>query len=169
MRTKSGITVAPSRARGLKHHAPIQTTTAATVAPSRARGLKRTLSDSARGGIRRRAFTGAWVETRSSRADSGRETVAPSRARGLKRYACGGLVQRVGVAPSRARGLKHDLRHARGRLVRRAFTGAWVETPLSPFLSLLSSVAPSRARGLKHGGTLMATSMDTSRLHGRVG
>nr|CEH43237.1 hypothetical protein XAC3615_11390005 [Xanthomonas citri pv. citri] len=54
------------------------------------------------------------------------------------------------VAPSRARGLKRATdSDARGPADRRALTGAWIETSLTPRVRDPACVAPSRARGLK--------------------
>ena len=55
--------------------------------------------------------------------------VAPSRARGLKQFAEVFSSATLDVAPSRARGLKQAMLDTVGRQeVRRAFTGAWIET-----------------------------------------
>ena len=95
----------------------------------------------------RRAFTGAWIETPWRRIDAGSSTVAPSRARGLK----------LAIGVSRY--------HYRGR----AFTGAWIET--------LSFCTGSRnASGRAFTGAWIETgkpiaapvSRRSSRLHGRV-
>ena len=81
---------------------------------------------------RRRALTGAWIET--CRAQSSRE--------------------RHRVAPLRARGLKRQLgRRDRGYVDGRALTGAWIETSCMAVNWRLPDVAPLRARGLKQRGT----------------
>ncbi len=51
----------------------------------------------------------------------------------------------------------------------RAFTGAWIETPLSAVRSLHQGVAPSRARGLKRiyrSNNIMAIGVAPSRARG---
>ncbi|CEI35851.1 conserved hypothetical protein [Xanthomonas citri pv. citri] len=74
------------------------------------------------------------------------------------------------VAPSRARGLKRATdSDARGPADRRALTGAWIETSLTPRVRDPACVAPSRARGLKRvNNALKRLCRDASRPHGRV-
>ena len=141
-----------------------------SVAPSRARGLKQCRGEACQPAPRR-AFTGAWVETAvrghhqrrvhvaPSRARGLKHghrdgpdnlcDVAPSRARGLKRFRTGTCRPQRCVAPSRARGLKPPKTCGFLQNSSRAFTGAWVETIDTQSICAKSSVAPSRARGLK--------------------
>ena len=137
-----------------------------------------------------RAFTGAWIETIHGPLSYPCDSVAPSRARGLKLALKSAVEMPTDVAPSRARGLKrHDFLLAL-RYIRRAFTGAWIETRFRWGSKHDAFVAPSRARGLKrlsrtaNGGNggraftgawietfysrLARGREPTSRLHGRV-
>ena len=101
-----------------------------TVAPSRARGLKRTWQSRMERAERRRAFTGAWIETKRL----GMRTVQEKR-----RAFTGAWIETVPdwwrfggncVAPSRARGLKLLSWLVVSWPWGRAFTGAWIETPV---------------------------------------
>ena len=78
------VVVAPSRARGLKLFEPLYGVRRTLVAPSRARGLKHRLWIGRLCLTTSRAFTGAWIETRSFVDGTHGADVAPSRARGLK-------------------------------------------------------------------------------------
>ena len=100
---------------------------------------------------RRRALTGAWIETVDSAHAGLRVNVAPSRARGLKLCFWHDEAGKAEVAPSRARGLKRwqSKRRRRSLDPGRALTGAWIETGESVWTQADGVVAPSRARGLK--------------------
>ena len=97
--------------------------------PSRARGSKLYQSGQAEHGPRVAPFTGAWIETTSSRSRAQTRHDAPSRARGSKSCRRGRDNRLMLVAPSWARGSKQRSGDAKRHSFGRAFTGAWIETP----------------------------------------
>ena len=115
-----------------------------------------------------RAFTGAWIETSLDERMWTIKVVAPSRARGLKQVYSARSRSAVEVAPSRARGLKLLIHLITNDSLRRAFTGAWIETDLTGIKERILTVAPSRARGLKLKESWKIMKRTLSRLHGRV-
>ncbi len=64
-----------------------------------------------------------------------------------------------GAAPSQARGLKPAIPRLPGRRVRRAFTGARIETGVIYCKRMLLDAAPSQARGLKRNMMLASGEM----------
>ena len=101
------IRVAPSRARGLKLIRIQAMLDTVAVAPSRARGLKR--SNHLRGPIatRRRAFTGAWIETLRLELFNDLSRRRAFTGAWIETYLCCAVAVHFGC---------------------RAFTGAWIET-----------------------------------------
>jgi len=136
--------VAPSRGRGSKQCARQGVIGMTDVAPSRGRGSKlrrATPSRSTRG----RPFTGARIETATSRRSRTARRVAPSRGRGSKRSIRRAGLRHERVAPSRGRGSK-----LLGDLTKTTFR----------------NVAPSRGRGSKQAGEVPIDVVLLSPLHG---
>ena len=115
-----------------------------------------------------RPFTGAWIETSRWPRLKRRCIVAPSRGRGSKRR---GSRRRSALSRSPLHGGVDRNLSCKGRRSltrRRPFTGAWIETCLTPCRLRASSVAPSRGRGSKHEIHSSRITHPRSPLHGGV-
>ena len=139
------------------------------VAPSRGRGLKPGKNSPLPWSWSGRPFTGAWIETPSSRNTRRATAVAPSRGRGLK------LIRRMyrrallAVAPSRGRGLKHLRAMLRSVGLGRPFTGAWIETLICPASAAASTRRPFTGAWIETPGPAGAPApRRRSPLHGGV-
>ena len=127
------VKVAPSRARGLKRWGVLPSEDPLSVAPSRARGLKQEPWHRLHF-QRRRAFTGAWIETISlgstCKRNSSRAFTGAWIETGEQRNDPGTYVF---VAPFTGAWIETMQGYGfRGLYYRRAFTGAWIETKFRP-------------------------------------